>query len=82
MPERTIKAYTAHFWQRLRERGIPFEAALAALNFGRSLCTGDGWAYLLDHRAAATAAKAGFDVKRYLGIRVVITPYGKVVTVY
>lgn len=74
--------FTRHAVQRSRTRGIPTRAVTAALAFGRHRTARGADIYIVGWREVRLQARYGLDLSRWLGVEVVCTHDGTVITVY
>lgn len=75
--------FTQHGWRRSSQRSLSPLAVAAALQFGRSVRCGDGheecW---VTRRCIEQAAQLGLDLSQHVGVAVVVTTEGKVITAW
>ena len=74
---------TRHAKRRMAQRGLPEYAVEAAIAWGQEWHQSGGYSvHFLGRRAVAGALRQGVDLRSMLGVTVVLSGCGRVVTTY
>jgi len=81
-PMNSKPSLTRHAADRCRTRGIPTEAIVVVLDFGRHRAARGADVYTLGWREVRSCARHGIDLSSWEGIEVVCAHDGQVLTTY
>ena len=73
---------TDHAWQRMTSRGIPAEALGVVLEYGRTVHARGAEICVIGRKEVEEYGRAGINLSNYMGIHVLFSRHGSVVTAY